>query len=74
MGSFFSPPKPKLPPPPAPLPVVAGDDAEADELKRLEKNALRRRQGRAAQILTSGLGDTSRVAVRRPALLGRTSS
>ena len=66
MGSFFSPPKPKLPPP-APLPVV-NNDAEADELRRLEKIALRRRQGRAAQILTSGLGDTSRVAVRRPAL------
>lgn len=74
MGSFISPPKPKLPPPPAPIEVVASGDAEAEEQRRLEKDALKRRRGREAQVLTSGLGDTSKATIRRPVLLGRTSS
>ncbi len=75
MGSFIAPPKPRMPEPAPPPPVTTTTgDAAAEERRRLEKDALRRRRGRAALVLTSGLGDTSQAAIQRPTLLGRTSS
>ena len=69
MTSLFSPPSPPVPPPPPPLPSL--DDAEARRRREMERQAMLRRRGMRASILTSGLGDTSPTPVERPALLGQ---
>ncbi len=75
MGSLLSPPKPRQPALPPPVQQVQPDTSgEAETQRRLERQARKRRRGRDALALTSGLGDTSQVAIRRPVLLGRTRS
>ena len=70
MSSLFSPPSaPSLPPPP-PLPTP--DDPEIQRRREAERQALLRRRGLRAGILTGGLGDTSPAPVQRPSLLGQT--
>ncbi len=69
MGSIFSPPKPKAPPPPPPPPDPATDPA-IEEARKREREAAKRRRGRQATILTSGLGDTGDPRVQQPTLLG----
>ncbi|NIA72281.1 hypothetical protein HBA54_27180 [Pelagibius litoralis] len=56
---MFSPPKPKASPAPAPAPPPAADDPAIEEARRKERMAAAKRKGRAATILTSGLGDTT---------------
>ena len=62
-------------PPPLP-PVPTRADPEIEEARRREREAQRLRQGRRAQILTSGAGDTaplgssSRPEARAAQLLG----
>jgi len=72
MTSLFSPPSPPAPPPPPPMPAV--DDAEARRRREMERQALLRRRGMRASILTGGLGDTRPAPVDRPALLGQVGS
>jgi hypothetical protein len=69
MSSLFSPPSPPAPLPPPPVPSV--DDPEAQRRRETERQALLRRRGMRAGILTSGLGDTSPAPVQRPTLLGQ---
>ncbi|MGF1629624.1 MAG: hypothetical protein ACFCUT_09150 [Kiloniellaceae bacterium] len=68
MGSIFNPPKPKAPPPPPPPPEP--DDPAIEDTRKREREAARRRRGRQATILTSGLGDTGTPQVQQPTLLG----
>ena len=66
--SFFSPPKPSLPPPLPPLPK--SDDPEISRRKEEARLAQLRRKGLDDSILTSGLGDTSPPPVNEKTLLG----
>ena len=68
MGSIFSPPKPKAPPPAPPPPTP--DDPAIEDARRRERDAARRRRGRQATILTSGLGDANSPQLQQPTLLG----
>jgi hypothetical protein len=69
MGSLFSSPSPPAPPPPPPPPPTTDDPVIEDRRRKLQLAELQRR-GRAATILTSGLGDLSNVPVDRPTLTG----
>jgi hypothetical protein len=64
MGSLFSPPAPPAPPPLPPLPTP--EDPAIEERRRKLRLAEAARRGRAATILTSGLGDVSDPAIERP--------
>lgn len=68
MGSIFSTPTPSAPPAPPPPPTP--DDPAIEERRRKLRLAEQQRRGRAATILTSGLGDLSRPTVERPFLTG----
>lgn len=68
MGSIFSPPKPKAPPPPPPVPTP--EDPAIEEARKKEREAAKRRRGRVATILTSGLGDPAQPQVEQKKLLG----
>jgi hypothetical protein len=68
MGSIFNPPKPKAPPPPPPPPKA--DDPAIEGARQREREAARRRRGRQATILTSGLGDPAQPQLQQPTLLG----
>ncbi|MEQ8356724.1 MAG: hypothetical protein RH942_14370 [Kiloniellaceae bacterium] len=68
MGSLFSPPKPKAPPPAPPPPKP--DDPAIEAARKRERDAARRRRGRQATILTSGLGAPGQPQVQQPRLLG----
>lgn len=67
MSGLFS--KPKLPPLP-PLPPVS-DTAAIEAARRRELEAQRRARGRAATLLTGGLGDESDAPVAHKTLLGQ---
>ncbi len=64
MGSLFSSPSPPPPLPPVPTP----EDPAIDAARKKRRLAELRRKGRAATILTSGLGDRSEAPVTRPGL------
>ena len=68
MGSLFSPPAPPAPPPLPPLPTR--DDPDLARRRREEEQALRRRMGRRATILTGALGDPAPAPLSRKTLLG----
>lgn len=66
-GSSSSPPPP--PPPPAPAPPT--EDQAAKRLQaQQEAGRIRKGQGYAATILTSGQGDTSQATTYKKTLLG----
>ncbi len=68
MSALFSSPKPPRLPPPPPLPDFAAE--ERRRRREAERQALRRRMGRAATILSEpNLGGTE-PPVRRKTLLG----
>ena len=67
MGFIFSPPKPKVEPLP---PLPTSEDPAVKRRKEELRLAQKRRRGRAATILTGGLGDTSMAPVERKTLLG----
>ena len=69
MGGLFSSPSPPPPPPPPPAPAQEGDPA-VEEARRKELIAARKRQGRAATLLTGGYGDLSAAPVATKTLLG----
>ena len=69
MSSLFSPPSPPSVPPPPPLPTL--DDPELQRRREADRQALLRRRGLRASILTGGLGDTGPAPVERPSLLGQ---
>ena len=69
MSSLFSPPSPPMPPPLPPIP--GADDEEVRRRREIERQALLRRRGMRAGILTGGLGDVRPTPVDRPALLGQ---
>jgi hypothetical protein len=73
MGSIFSSPSPPTPPaplPPPPSPPPTTDDPAIADSRRKLKLAEQQRRGRAATILTSGLGDLSPTPVDRRTLTG----
>lgn len=65
-GLFGSAPKPPPPLPPVPTP----EDPAVEQRRRDVRQALKRRRGRGATILTSPLGDTSTPETKRKRLLG----
>lgn len=68
MASLFSTPKIPAPPPvPAPAPVPTIDDAAVSQR---QQDALLKRRGRAATILTGPQGDLSAPPVSAKTLLG----
>ena len=67
MGALFSPQTPAAPPPPLP-PTLTAEDPELIERRRRLRLAASQRRGRAANILTSGLGDLSVAPLARPSL------
>lgn len=67
MGSLFSPKVPKTPPPPKPVQAPTVDEAK---IASEAGDRLRRRRGRAANILTGSDGDTSSPTTGSTALLG----
>jgi hypothetical protein len=68
MFKSSSPPSPQPPPPPEPPPARADPAIVQNE----ERDKIRRKRGRAAQILTgqAGLGDTSQPLTATKSLLG----
>lgn len=64
-GSKSPPPVYYAPPPP---PTV--DDAEIKAAKAKEAEILRKQRGRAATLLTSGLGVTEQAPTQKKTLLG----
>jgi hypothetical protein len=68
--SFFGSSSPSPPPVvPAPPPPVK-DDSEIVAAKAKEADILRKQRGRAATLLTGGLGVTEQAPVQRKTLLG----
>lgn len=63
----LAPPSPPPPPPPAPTPE---NNPAVDTAAAAERQRLLRARGRAATILTGGLGDTSAVPSAVKKLLG----
>lgn len=68
MGFGSSKPQP-LPPPPAPAPAPTIDTASAEQQKN--EDSARKRQGRAATILTGQQGDLSAPSTGTKQLLGQ---
>jgi len=67
-SSLFS--APSLPPPLPPTPLPSDDSLQIKQREEDAKSAIRRRRGRRATILTSGLGVTDPVAATKKTLLG----
>lgn len=61
---------PSLPPPPPPPVFPETDSLQIKQREAEAKSAARRRRGRRATILTSGLGVTDPVASTKKSLLG----
>ncbi|NIA72525.1 hypothetical protein HBA54_28450 [Pelagibius litoralis] len=68
MGGLFGSKPKALPPPPPPVPTP--EDPAIEEARKKEREAAKRRRGRVATILTSGLGDPSQPQVEQKKLLG----
>lgn len=66
MGSLFSSPKMPAPAPVAPPPTR--EDPAIEEAKRKQRMIEGQRRGRAATIVTGGLGDTGEAEIKRPTL------
>jgi hypothetical protein len=69
MSGIFS--KPKMPPPPAPVEMPKAPVVDQARLDQDRGDALRRRRGRAATVLTEGGGMVGAGSVASKSLLGQ---
>lgn len=69
MGGLFS--KPQMPPPPPPIEMPQAPRVDTMQVDRERADMLRRRRGRAATVLTSGVSDVAPGSVAKKSLLGQ---